>query len=309
MKTTQNSNDIFLAQWFEGELSDADLKEIVSKEDYVAFLKIRAGIEVYEKLEQPMDETFASIKTTIQRKSKQKKSSRVIPLFAKIAIAVAASLLLFFSINNFLVPSDITFQSNFGEQKIATLLDNSEVILNANSSISFNESDWKKNRNVSLTGEAFFKVQKGSTFTVKTAVGDVTVLGTQFNVYASKNFFEVVCFQGKVWVKTNHQEFVITSNQSVRNNQGKITQNNLNDLPVSPYWTTGQTSFKSVPLKEVIVSLHNQFNKDFDASKIDTSILFTGSFDNKNLELALASVFEAVNVVYEINGNKIILSK
>lgn len=309
MKTTQNSNDIFLAQWLEGEIADKDLRLLVNEEDYQAFLKIKAGIEVYEKLEQPMDATFASIKSKIKAKSEQKQTSKVIPLFAKIAVAVAASVVLFFSINNFLTPSDVTFQSNFGEQKIATLLDNSEVILNANSSINFNKSDWKKNRNVSLIGEAFFKVRKGSTFTVKTAVGDVTVLGTQFNVYASKNFFEVVCFQGKVWVKTDNQEFIITPNQSVRNNQGKITQNNLNDLAFSPSWTTGQTSFKSVPLKEVIVSLHNQFNKDFDASKIDSSILFTGSFDNKNLELALATVFEAVNVGYEINGNKIILSK
>lgn len=309
MKTTQNANEFYLAQWLEGEIADKDLRQLVNEQDYQAFLKIRAGIEVYEKLEQPMDVTFASIKSKIKAKSEQKPTSKVIPLFAKIAVAVAASVVLFFSINNFLTPSDVTFQSNFGEQKIASLLDNSEVILNANSSISFNKSDWKKNRNVSLTGEAFFKVQKGSTFTVKTAVGDVTVLGTQFNVYASKNFFEVVCFQGKVWVKTDNQEFIITPNQSVRNNQGIITQNNLNDLAIAPSWTTGQTSFKSVPLKEVIVALHNQFNKDFDASRIDTSILFTGSFDNKNLELALATVFEAVNVSYKIEGVKIILSK
>lgn len=309
MKTTQNSNDVFLAQWLEGEISDIDFKEMVTENDYQAFLKIRAGIEVFEKIEQPIDATFAKIQEKIKAKSDTKQPTKVIPLFAKIAVAVAASIVLFFSVNSFFSTDDITFQAGFGNQKIAKLLDNSTVILNANSTISYDKKDWKNNRNVSLNGEAFFKVQKGSAFTVKTTNGDVTVLGTQFNVYNSDHFFEVVCYQGKVLVKTNNQEIIITPNQSVRNIHGTITQNNLNNLSVAPSWMSGQTSFDSVPLEEVIIALHNQFNKEFDASEIDTSILFTGSFDNDNLDLALASVFEAVNVTYLIKGKNIKLQK
>jgi len=63
------------------------------------------------------------------------------------------------------------------------------VVLNSKSTISFNKTDWKNNRQLTLDGEAYFKVEKGSTFTVNTNNGSVTVLGTQFNVNSTRRFF------------------------------------------------------------------------------------------------------------------------
>jgi ferric-dicitrate binding protein FerR (iron transport regulator) len=40
--------------------------------------------------------------------------------------------------------------------------------------------DWKTNRNLTLKGEAYFKVKEE--FTVNTAIGEVTCSWTQFNV-------------------------------------------------------------------------------------------------------------------------------
>jgi transmembrane sensor len=42
--------------------------------------------------------------------------------------------------------------------------------------------DWSKERTLSLEGEAFFEVQKGSKFSVVTSDGIVEVLGTSFDV-------------------------------------------------------------------------------------------------------------------------------
>ena len=203
----------------------------------------------------------------------------------------------------------MNFQSNFGEQQIVVLLDGSEVILNAKSEIKYNKKGWEENREVYLNGEAFFKVKKGSKFTVITPNGTVTVLGTQFNVNSTKNFFDVSCYQGKVKVVSDSNEYIITPTKAVRNSNGLITEYNMSELDKTPTWLLGQSSFQSVPLSQVIYALNKQFNIDFETSKIDTAILFTGSFDHKNLDLALASVFEAVNITYTIENNKITLSK
>lgn len=308
MKTTQSDKDTFLAKWLEREISDSELKKIVSDEDYKAFIKIKAGIDVFVEVEKPLDATFKSIKKKIKVKSIKKPKGKIINLYAKIAIAIAASVVLFFSIHTFILNTDVEYQSNFGEQQTIALLDGSEVILNAKSELKYNKKNWKNKREVFLNGEAFFKVQKGKTFTVITNNGTVTVLGTQFNVNTNKNFFDVVCYEGSVKVISNNTEHIITRNQAVRNNNG-LTPYNPNLENESPSWVSGQSSFKSVPLSQVIDALHKQYNIDFDISAIDNSIVFTGSFDNKDLDIALASVFETVNITYTISKNKVKLSK
>ena len=308
IKTTQNDKDVFLAKWLEREISDLELKKLVSEEDYKTFKKIKTGIDVFVEIEKPLQNTFNEIKAKIKTKSGKKPRAKIINLYSKVAVAIAASVILFFSLNTFFDNNDVNFQSNFGEQQVVTLLDGSEVILNAKSELKYNKKDWKTNREVFLNGEAFFKVQKGKTFTVTTSNGSVTVLGTQFNVNTNKTFFDVVCYEGSVKVISNNVERIITRNQAVRNNNG-LTAYTPNIENENPSWVSGQSSFKSVPLSQVIDALHKQFNIDFDSATIDDTIVFTGSFDNKNLNIALASVFETVNVKYAISKNKIKLFK
>jgi Fe2+-dicitrate sensor, membrane component len=65
------------------------------------------------------------------------------------------------------------------------------VNLNSSSQLSYSKNKWDSKREVTLNGEAFFKVSKGSTFDVITLNGKVSVLGTQFNVKQRENYFEV----------------------------------------------------------------------------------------------------------------------
>ena len=309
MKTTKNKHDVFLAHWIDGQLSDSDFKKVVGDEEFKVYSKIKAGIDVYEHLQKPLDDTFAKIQTRIKRKNNKQSKTKTINLYVKIAMAVAATIVLFFSATIFLKTSNVEYASNFGELKTVALLDGSEVILNAKSNLKYNKKDWKHQREVFLDGEAFFKVTKGKTFTVVTKNGTVTVLGTQFNVNTSPSFFEVTCYKGKVKVTSNSKEFILTPNLTVRNNNGVFEKETLHKLDDKPSWIWGESSFRRVPLKQVMMALEKQFNVQFDSKKIDESILFTGSFDNKNLNLALASVFETVNIKYTILDKKILLSE
>ena len=109
--------------------------------------------------------------------------------------------------------------TDLAEHTEVYLPDSSQVILNAESKISFNKKTWDENRNVTLEGEAFFKVAKGKRFTVATESGIITVLGTQFNVENRKNFFEVTCYEGLVSVTYNNKETKLAAGTSFFSNK------------------------------------------------------------------------------------------
>ncbi|AMC11755.1 hypothetical protein Lupro_10950 [Lutibacter profundi] len=300
-----NESEYFLAAWSEGKISAEELKKYVSEEDFNAYMELEKGIHLYEKLEAPLDHSFKKIQEKIKNKSKSKVRKLYIGWFT----SIAASVVLFIGLYSLLGNNTVLFNTDIGEHKNVALLDGSEVILNSKSEISYNKKTWRKEREVTLKGEAYFKVQKGSTFTVKTLNGFVTVLGTQFNVIARDDFFEVVCYEGKVSVKNDSSSTILLPGNSVRVLNGKI----MEDYQVkqqSPSWILGESTFKSIPLKYVINALENQYNVSFDRSSIDESIIYTGSFDNNNLEIALATVFKPTGIKYnKTAGKRILLSK
>lgn len=77
-------------------------------------------------------------------------------------------------------------ETGVGQQVKVTLPDGSSVNLNACSQLSYDASQWKKQRTVQLSGEAIFDVtaNKEKPFIVSTRSYDIRVLGTNFNVSA-----------------------------------------------------------------------------------------------------------------------------
>ncbi|UAM98663.1 FecR family protein [Polaribacter litorisediminis] len=303
-------NDTYLAKWIAGEIKDSELKKLISDDDFKAYKELQAGVEVFEYLEASTAPTFSKIKDKIEvQKQPTKKPVKIRFLFAKSMLAMAAAIALFFSISTFLDFRDVSFESDFGEMKTIALLDESEVILNAKSTVSYNKKEWKNKRNVLLTGEAFFKVKKGSTFNVITDHGTVSVLGTQFNVNTQKDFFEVICYEGRVKVVHKNNEYILTPSKSVRIVNDIKTEETLALSAKKPNWILGESNFRSVPLKIVINALEKQFNIKINSNSIDESIVFTGSFNHKDIDIALAAVFKTANITYQIKNNTITLSK
>ncbi|MEE9349838.1 MAG: FecR family protein [Flavobacteriaceae bacterium] len=294
-KTKNNTEEFYLAQWLEGNLLDTDLSKLVSNEDVIAYKKLKNGLEVLSKLEQPVAPSFEKIQAKIQHNSS---ASKVRTLNYKWLASIAAMLLFFFGLYQYLGTDAVLNSADFGEQKTVALLDNSKVILNAKSAIKYSKKDWKNNRAVYLSGEAFFKVQKGSRFTVKTKRGDVTVLGTQFTVNATDDFFEVICFEGKVRVTDTNKEYILNPTQAYRKINGDDFEN-LNYNKKEPTWITGESTYKSVPLHYVISDLEKQYNIKIDAAKIDRKAVFTGVFTHKDKAIALQTVFGAMRLKYK----------
>ncbi len=291
----QNLNtekNTFLAKWLEGEISDAELKTLVSDSDYRSYLKLRKGLEVSEQLNTSTADSFEKIQQRISNKQ-----PKVTPLYRNWSIGIAASIVLLFGLFSLFGDDNVSFETGFGNHKTLVLLDGSEVIMNSKSKITYNEEDWEANRVLTLEGEAYFKVEKGSIFTVNTTNGSVTVLGTEFNVNSNSDFFDVVCYEGKVSVKTNASEAILLPSNSIRKINGDPTKSSVTNL-LKPTWITGESTFKSVPLRYVILALEDQYHIKFDAEAIDDATIFTGSFPHNNLNIALKTVFETLDIKY-----------
>merc|ERR1712000_606539 len=245
--------------------SNSELKQRVGEEAYLSYLKLRKGIEVSEKLNASTDATFRKIQSRIEHK----KTAKVRKLKTKMGfIGVAATILICFGLFTLFKGSETIVETGFGETKTVTLIDGSEVVLNSKSKLTYDEDSWEEKRLINLDGEAYFKVAKGKKFTVETKNGFVVVLGTEFNVTSFKGFFDVVCYEGRVGVKTSDSKNVLLPFNRAR----KINQEKTKILPTqitSPAWVFGESIFRSVPIKYVIKALENQYNVEIDTQSVD----------------------------------------
>ncbi|WP_299672062.1 FecR family protein [uncultured Polaribacter sp.] len=294
----KNDDDIFLARWLNNELTENEKAEFESSEVFNDYQKIVKGSEKLLMPDFDKKKVFQNIQMQTTESSKVK---RFLPYWAYIAAASIAILFGLFYFLNF----ETTYTTDFGEQLAITLPDGSEVMLNAKSTLKYDKKNWQKERITYLKGEAYFKVKKGSSFKVISKDGEVKVLGTEFNVNAIKGFYQVACFEGKVEVKSLKEKTILTKGLAYRNVGKKVE--NFNFRETIPSWLMGESTFKSVPLKQVIHALEKQYNVRINSDKVDVKQRFTGSFSHKNIEIALQTVFGTMEINYTFENEKTII--
>ena len=292
----------YLAKWLNDELTEAELAEFKRSDAYATFQKIRETASTMEAPEFDMDMAWTSLE--LQKKAKQPKVFTLAPFKAFLRIAAVVTVLLAGSFI-YLTTLNETVSTAYAESKAITLPDNSEIILNAESKVTYSEKKWETNRNIDLSGEAFFKVAKGQKFTVATEQGVITVLGTQFNVEARDNYLEVSCFEGLVSVAFDGVETKLPAGNSFLAING---EHSLQKVMVngSPSWLTNESSFRSVPLKYVLDELQRQYNLSVKTEGIDVNQVYTGSFSNEDLGLALKSISIPLQIKFKLEGNKVL---
>lgn len=299
---SKKNNETDLAKWLSGELSPAEKTAFEQSEDYKAYAKI---INATEKLRDP---AYDEANVLLKIKEKIATQPKVRKLNIRYMYGAAASLILWMGLYFFLNNTTKPFQTNFGQQMALTLPDGSEVILNSKTTLHYDKDNFMNSRTLQLDGEAYFKVTKGAPFKVVTNEGIVEVLGTQFNIDTNDDFFEVKCYSGKVKV-TNDQkmEHILTKGNAHRTYHTMVI--NWDFDPTNASWISGENTFTNTPLLQVIDALENQYEIKIENSEIFKDENFTGRFSNMNRDLALKTVFDAMNIAYEVKGNRVKLSK
>ncbi|UMY65613.1 MULTISPECIES: FecR family protein [unclassified Flavobacterium] len=260
-----------LAKWLAGEMTGDELREFEKSEGFATYQRIAAHSE---RLQLPDFDTSDMLQRITSR---EKKTAPVVrPLWRRAGWQIAAILVIGLGIWLGLPNEKPTvYVADAGMQKSFRLPDGSEVTLNAGSEASYLKGDWDDNREVSLTGEAFFHVAKGRKFEVHTDQGTVTVLGTQFDVRSRGQRFEVECFEGRVDVKTPTSHTIITKGQIVAFEKGQP----LEVAPQSsaqPSWMHGELAFRAENLDQVVAELQRHFNIRIDLRSNAATERFTG---------------------------------
>ena len=290
--------DYLIKKWLTGKLTEAERKAFESLPDYELNMKIVEAARRFKAPEFSQDSVYKNLKARL--------ASQKTPVYYlnnyRFLYRIAAVLIIAFSSYFYIQSQNIKIDTQAGQQLIITLPDQSQVFLNADSRISYNKILWHLKRGLSLNGEAFFKVQKGSQFDVKTNQGIVSVVGTQFDVKSRQHLFEVKCFEGVVRVQSKGQTHLLTHGKAI-----KLVDNSLiafTTAQAGPEWLKGQSSFNSVPLSEVLDELSRQYNVKITTQNVDTQQLYTGGFKHDNLPQALKAVTEPFSLQFHIDQSQ-----
>ena len=300
------NKELLIQKWLDDELNAADLKAFKALPEYDSYTKLSEKAKLFKDTSYNVSLEFEKLNSTIKKRKQATKTVQWIKPLLRVAAIFIIGLAVYYSPIYGDMATVNTLASNTASIELP---DNSKVKLNAASSLKFEKRNWKKKREVSLVGEAYFKVEKGSQFDVVTWLGKVSVLGTQFNVKQRVNYFEVICYEGLVSVSYKGEEIKLPAGNTFKLIDGAIVVGETNDS--LPSWAAKNiSSFKSVPYSEVIKEFERQYNIKVETNNIDAEQLFTGSFTNNDEELALKSITLPLQLKFnKPNNATIVLTK
>ncbi|GET22294.1 FecR family protein [Prolixibacter denitrificans] len=235
----------------------------------------------YPKIEYPYSRSKEDVWEALSKemnagKEPEKKVRRMNPY----RLAAAAVIIVLLATTAFLRFYSQTVNAPAGQHVLALLPDSSTVNLNAGSSITYHPYWWKIARTVKLNGEGFFEVQKGSRFDVVSKYGEVTVLGTSFNIYARGDDYKVTCFTGKVRVESivTRENIILHPDQHAyleKNGNLKVVQHY--DVKQSNAWMHDMFIFTGTPIKLVFQEIERQYNVQIKV-KSNLDYTYSGNF-------------------------------
>ncbi len=181
----------------------------------------------------------------------------------------------------------------------ASLEDGSSVWLDEGSSLTYTKGFGSDHRNVALDGKAFFDVERNEAVAFNISSNDinVSVLGTSFTVDTKEDKNIVSVKTGKVSVKGEDQEVILTADQKAVFENNKFTQlaSSLDDVA----WRNSNLSFDNAPLNQVISDI-NLYHKNKIVLKNDVKDLdcpFTArSLANTSFE----NIVEILKITYDL---------
>ncbi len=290
--------EYLIKKWLIDDLTEKEFKAFRELDDYAMHVKILEGAQSFKSSEVSEIADFDTFYARVNKdKSSQQKLTWYKPFFklaALVVVSIGVGSLFFFN-------NTKNIETQISQKFSIALPDASTVMVNSMSELTFNKNNWKKKREVTLKGEAFFNVVNGSTFDVITESGKVSVLGTQFNVKSRKGYFEVQCFEGLVNVEYQGYAKNLPAGGTFKVINGSVTSSD-GIFDKEPNWINNISSFKSAPFYQVVKEFERQYAVVFSMQNIDTSRIFTGGFVHTNLEDGLKSITLPLDLKYTIDS-------
>lgn len=294
--------EYLIKKWLNNELSEAEAESFKALDD------AKLCEEIIEEAQRFKGDTQAKVASFNELDQLLPTQNKVISLnWMKIVSSIAAILVVGIAMFSLLDKNKMsTFETDYAQNEIITLPDNSIVNLNQLSQLEYNAADWDKARTLKLNGEAYFDVEKGKRFDVKTNQGIISVLGTEFNVLSRDSIFKVTCYEGLVQVNYNNKEVQLPAGTEfiLKSENAKKT----NIIVAEPYWIKNMSVFENAAIEDVFKELERQYKVSITHDS-NTELQFTGAFEHNNLENALKSITQPLNLTYIVKNNKEVIIK
>ncbi len=198
-----------------------------------------------------------------------------------------------------------------GGQYQVELPDGSKVWINSASTLRYPTAFLGNNREVSLSGEAYFEVEKDPQhpFVVKTNEVNVQVLGTGFNVmaYPEEGAVRTTLLHGSVKVQSQQLEKMIIPGEQARivGKQFEVTKPNLEQVLA---WKNGSFNFQGADMRTIMRQISRWYDVDVEVQGDLGSVQFMGILSRRqNAEQLLEILAETGKVRFETKGRKIIV--
>lgn len=309
----------------------ASRREVERGVSIVRALKIEEKVPTPEMIDsewKKLQEKVAILESNSSNQSESPRTNR--GLFSWFNLLVAASLLTVGLLSGRFIFNRIQLKANSellsistknGKQKHLTLPDGTIVKLNAGSTLSYPVSFSKSQREVTLVGEAYFKVAKNpnAPFIIHTGELDTKVIGTEFNInaYPETGTVQVAVIEGKVRVNNvmvDHKPGVFLTQKEM------VTFSKEDkELVVSSFdendqigWKDGLVYFEKSDFQTVIYKLERWYGVHIQISNNKVKLneptwRFSGSFKDKTLNEILDVISYPNKFSYKIDNGIVTL--
>jgi ferric-dicitrate binding protein FerR (iron transport regulator) len=196
-----------------------------------------------------------------------------------------------------------------GQKSSVTLPDGSRVMINSASTISYTSDYNVKERNVFLSGEAYFDVASNADipFVVHADKVSVTALGTEFNVkaYAEDPYVVTTLVEGSVRTEAGTQYELLTRAQEASYNKEAdvLLAYDVKDISRAVPWIRNELLFENESLADIAVTLERMYNVTIvfedEAAK---GYSYTGLIRNNSLQNVLELISSTSPVGYKMNS-------
>lgn len=326
----QDKDDLFerrLDDYISGMITDEEKAELFSlvgsselyRMQYNKAVRLHALLHV-PVLEAEKEEGYRRFSQRMQGGLGRKKNRFVLWMrFAGVAVilmALSSALSVYIYDNQYGSGKDVLCETvvPFGSQTRIILPDSSVVVLNAGSVLKYPGTFGKKERNVYLAGEGYFKVTKNKKKAFQVFAGDarIKVTGTVFNVrsYPDDVQTEVNLIEGGVNVSIGDKNVSLKPNErALYNRESGTLERQAYETYKSALWTTGKLSFVNASFREILKEIERKYNvKIHVVSQRVEGEYFSGTI---HADMTLQEVFNFIDVdkkyCFENSGNTILL--
>jgi hypothetical protein len=294
----------------EDEKAEIFTKYQLSQEEVNSLQQLWLGLDFHfqehssVEIENALDKTIWEIAERRISPSVKSIGQKMYEEFSKIAAILIIPLILYSGYS--IYKSSTSFASEEANQMIninsqpgtitkLVLPDGTKVSLNAGSTITYPNKFTGTNREVSLTGEAYFEVTKNKEMPMEISAGSISlkVYGTSFNVnaYPEEEFARTTLIEGSVSLSSpmgkfnGKDEFFIEPGQTVTfyTSTRKLEIGNEDPFQFMA-WKDGFLVFKNTSFGSVLEQLSRRFNVEIELlDKSLSSISMDATFQNENI--------------------------